>query len=104
MAAMQDMRAMHEKMMAAKSPAERQALMADHRKAMQEGMKAMQQMGSCCAGKRSSKSMATRMDMMTMMMDRQQMMGGMGMNGMMGRSSSAAPAPSTSTSPPPPKL
>lgn len=79
MAAMRDMQAMHGKMMAANTSAERQALMADHMKAMQEGMKAMQQMGSCCGRKGMSRSMATRMDTMTMM----QMMGGMGMNGMM---------------------
>ena len=107
MAAMRDMQVMHEKMMAAKTPAERQALMADHMKAMQEGMKAMQHMGARCGGKGSSKSMATRMDMMTMMMqmmmDRQQMMGGMGMHGMMRHSPAAAPASSAPHSPPTPK-
>ena len=87
MAALHDMRAMHEKIMSAKTPAERRALMADHLKAMQKGMSAMQQMGSCCGGKDSSKSMAMRMDMMTMMMqmmmDRQRMKAGMGMDRMM---------------------
>ena len=104
MSAMRDMQAMHEKMMAAKTPAERQALMADHMKAMQKGMKAMQHMGSCCAGKGSSKTMAMRMDMMTMMMqmmmDRQQMMGGTGMHGMMGHSRVAAPPGSSSAQKP----
>jgi hypothetical protein len=103
MAAMRDMRAMHEKMMAAKTPAERQALMADHMKAMQEGMKTMRHMGSCCGATGSLKSMSMRMDMMTMMlqmmMDRQQMMGGMGMQGMMGHSSSAAPGRAESRPP-----
>ena len=107
MAAMRDMQTMHEKMMAAKTPAERHALMADHMKAMREGMKAMEHMGSCCGGKGSSKSMAMRMDMMTMMMqmmmDRQQMMGGMGMHGMMRHSPAAAPASSAPHSPPTPK-
>ena len=42
---MQAMRAMHDKMMNAKTPAERQALMADHMKAMQEGMDMMKGMG-----------------------------------------------------------
>ena len=41
MKAMKDMR---QKMMAAKSPAERQALMADHMKAMQGGMAMMKEM------------------------------------------------------------
>ena len=38
---MQAMQAMHAKMMAAQSPVERQALMADHMKAMQDGMAMM---------------------------------------------------------------
>jgi hypothetical protein len=38
------MQEMHEKMMAARTPAERQALMADHMKAMQDGMAMMGQM------------------------------------------------------------
>jgi hypothetical protein len=99
MMAMKDMQAMHEKMMAAKTPAERQALMVDHMKAMQEGMQAMQQMGACCQGKGAS--MHQRIDMMTMMMqmmmDRQQMMGGTG--GMSKPAPTSPPAPSV----PPPK-
>lgn len=43
---MKTMQAMHEKMMAAKSPEERQALMADHMKAMQDGMAMMKGMGN----------------------------------------------------------
>ena len=47
--AMQDrmkaMREMHDKMMNAKTPAERQALMADHMKSMQDGMEMMKGMG-----------------------------------------------------------
>ena len=38
---MMDMRAMHDKMMSAKTPEERSALMADHMKAMQGGMAMM---------------------------------------------------------------
>ena len=49
MPAMQDrmkaMREMHDKMMNAKTPAERQALMADHMKSMQDGMEMMKGMG-----------------------------------------------------------
>lgn len=59
---------MHEKMMAAKTPAERQALMADHMKMMQAGMSMMGQ----------SKDIEQRMDMMQsmmqMMMDRMENM------------------------------
>ena len=40
---MQAMQAMHAKMMAAQTPAERQALMADHMKAMQDGMAMMKE-------------------------------------------------------------
>jgi hypothetical protein len=43
---MAQMREMHRKMMAAKTPQERQALMADHMKAMQGGMSMMCQMGA----------------------------------------------------------
>ncbi len=45
---MQAMRAMHDKMMNAKTPAEREALMADHMKSMQGGMAMMKSMG--CTG------------------------------------------------------
>jgi len=41
---MKAMREMHDKMMNAKTPEERNALMADHIKAMQEGMAAMRDM------------------------------------------------------------
>ena len=40
------MQAMHEKMMAAKTPEERNALMAEHMKSMQDGMKMMEGMSS----------------------------------------------------------
>jgi len=43
---MKAMQAMHEKMMAAKTPEERQALMDEHMKLMQDGMGMMQQMGA----------------------------------------------------------
>ena len=41
---MNTMREMHQKMMSAKTPAERQALMPDHMKAMQDGMTMMKEM------------------------------------------------------------
>jgi outer membrane murein-binding lipoprotein Lpp len=85
MKAMQDM---HQKMMAAKTPAERAALMKDHMKTMQEGMAMMGQMGggpmmgqkgggmpmqgggmsSTPGGPSMQKDMMRRMDMMEMMM------------------------------------
>lgn len=43
---MKTMREMHEKMMVAKTPDERKALMGDHMKAMQDGMAVMENMGS----------------------------------------------------------
>jgi hypothetical protein len=84
---MQQMQAMHGKMMAAKTPAERQALMAEHMKVMQQGMQMMQQRGAQSGnGGMSSQMMQMRMNMMTMMMqmmmDQQnigQNMGGMPM-------------------------
>ena len=67
---MKQMQEMHQKMMAAKTPEERQALMAEHMKAMQGGMSMMCEMG---AG--SNYMMKRCMDMkdmtMQMMMDRE---------------------------------
>jgi len=75
MSSMQHMKAMHEKMMAAKTPAERQALMDEDMKVMHEAMGAMHRMGG--DGKDTSKAVQMRMDMMTMMMqmmmDREEM-------------------------------
>ncbi len=80
---------MHQKMMAAKTPAERSGLMKDHMKAMQDGMAMMGQMGggmpmmgqkgggmpmqgsemsSMPGGAPMRKDMMQRMDMMEMMM------------------------------------
>jgi hypothetical protein len=81
---MMAMHAMHEKMMAAKTPEERNALMADHMKAMQDGMSMMGGMGANGKDKMKGrmpsdpvarqKMMEKRMDMMEsmmqMMMDR----------------------------------
>jgi hypothetical protein len=71
------LREMHERMMAARTPEERQALMAEHMKAMQDGMAMMGQMrgeGGEGAGGRAggmstcARMMGPRMDMMEMMM------------------------------------
>ena len=58
---------MHAKMMAAKTVEERQALMDDHMKAMQDGMAMMGQMKGKKGGM-SPEGLAKRMDMMEMMM------------------------------------
>lgn len=66
-AAMKSMQEMHARMMTAKTAEERQALMADHMKAMQDGMAMMGQMKGEKGGM-SPEAMAKRMDMMEMMM------------------------------------
>lgn len=69
---MKSMQEMHERMMAAKTPTERQALMADHMKAMQDGMAMMGQMkppaGQGPGMSMSPEMMGKRMDMVEMMM------------------------------------
>lgn len=78
-AQMKTMHEMHSKMMNARTPAERQALMADHMKAMQGGMGMMKDMSGMGA-KHDPKSMSPEMaehhkmmkqhmEMMKMMMD-----------------------------------
>ena len=72
---MKAMKDMQHKMMAAKTPAERQALMADHMKAMQDGMAMMKEkhgsmqgmpgMGAMGDGKGMHADMAKRHQMMT---------------------------------------
>lgn len=80
---MKTMHEMHDKMMNAKTPAERQALMAEHMKSMQEGMHMMKGMGGMGAmgggmgdGKAMPAGMAKhhqmmegRMEMMQLMME-----------------------------------
>jgi hypothetical protein len=63
------MREMHDRMMAAKTAEERQALMADHMTAMQDGMAMMKRMKGDQKGM-SSDALSKRMDMMEMMMQR----------------------------------
>lgn len=74
---MKSMQDMHDKMMAAKTPDERQPLMNEHMKTMQEGMSMMGQMsggkgapGPCggMAMDADQDVMSKRMDMMEMMM------------------------------------
>lgn len=65
---MRSMQEMHAKMMAAKTVEERQALMDDHMKAMQDGMAMMGQMKGKKGGM-SPEGLAKRMDMMEMMME-----------------------------------
>lgn len=77
-AQMKRMQQMHDRMAAARTPAERQALMAEHQKMMQEGMgmmSGMQRMPSPPAGSpEAQRMMEMRMQMMEsmmqMMMDR----------------------------------
>ena len=74
MGAMQEM---HDKMMAAKTPEERSALMADHMKTMQEGMgmmKGMGGMGGMAGAKRQPADMTQRQTMMEQRMDMMQTM------------------------------
>ena len=78
---MKAMREMHDKMMNAKTPAERQALMADHMKTMQDGMDMMKGMGGMGAmgagmgdGKGMPAEMAKRHQMMEGRMEMMQMM------------------------------
>jgi hypothetical protein len=74
MKAMQDM---HDKMMAAKTPEERNALMGEHMKTMQEGMgmmKGMGGMGGMAGPKSPPTSMTERQTMMEQRMDMMQTM------------------------------
>ena len=69
---MQTMQAMHEKMMAAKTPAERQALMAEHMAVMQDGMGMMGQMGR--GRMAATPDMGARQGMLEQRMDMMQSM------------------------------
>ncbi len=67
---MKAMREMHEKMMAAKTPEARAALMKDHMKTMQDGMAMMSRMKDGMGGdmRMTPQMMDKRMDMMETMM------------------------------------
>jgi hypothetical protein len=90
---MKAMQAMHEKMMAAKTPAERQALMAEHMKLMQDGMAMMKSMGGMSGmgamqgGKGMDADMGARQQMMEKRMDMMESM----MQMMMDRMPSGTP-------------
>ena len=74
---MKAMQEMHDKMMAAKTPEERNALMAEHMKTMQEGMsmmKGMGGMGGMAGAKSPPTSMTERQTMMEQRMDMMQTM------------------------------
>jgi hypothetical protein len=81
---MEAMRDMHAKMMNAKTPEARNALMADHMKTMKDGMSMMGNMGMDGMGKntKSPKDMATRQMMLEKRMDMMQGMMQMMMDGM----------------------
>ena len=74
---MRAMQAMHDKMMAAKTPEERDALMAEHMKTMQEGMgmmKGMGGMGGMASPKGPPTSMTERQSLLEQRMDMMQTM------------------------------
>ena len=71
---MKAMQEIHNKMMAAKTPEERNALMGEHMKTMQEGMSMMKGMGGMGGPKSPPTSMAERQTMMEQRMDMMQTM------------------------------
>ncbi len=69
---MENMRAMRDKMSSAQTPAERQALMDEHMKAMHDGMDSMKKMDGARAPvdfAQHQQQMEARMDMMQTMME-----------------------------------
>jgi TPP-dependent 2-oxoacid decarboxylase len=68
------MQEMHDKMMAAKTAEERNALMAEHMKTMQEGMGMMKGMGGMTGPKSPPTNMTERQTMMEQRMDMMQTM------------------------------
>ena len=68
------MQEMHDKMMAAKTPEERNALMTEHMKTMHDGMGMMKGMGGMAAAKSPPTDMAQRQAMMEQRMDMMQTM------------------------------
>ena len=71
---MKAMQEMHDKMMAAKTPEERNALMAEHMKTMQDGMGMMKGMGGTAGPKSPPTNMTERQTMMEQRMDMMQTM------------------------------
>ncbi len=68
------MQAMHNKMMAAKTPDERNALMAEHMKTMHDGMDMMKGAGGMAAPNKPPMDMTQRQNMMEQRMDMMQTM------------------------------
>ena len=68
------MQEMHDKMMAAKTPQERSALMTEHMKSMQEGMAMMKGMGGMGGPNSPATNMTERQTMMEQRMDMMQTM------------------------------
>ena len=71
---MKAMQEMHDKMMAAKTPEERSALMSEHMKTMQDGMAMMKGMGGMTGPKSPPTDMTHRQTMMEQRMDMMQTM------------------------------
>ena len=69
---MKAMQEMHDKMMAAKTPEERNALMGEHMKTMQEGMGMMKGMGGMTGPKSPPANMTERQTMMEQRMEMMQ--------------------------------
>ncbi len=68
------MQAMHDKMMAAKTPDERNALMGEHMKTMHDGMDMMKGAGGMSAPNKPPADMSQRQNMMEQRMDMMQTM------------------------------
>jgi len=68
------MQEMHDRMMAAKTPEERNTLMGEHMKTMQEGMSMMRGMGGMAGPKSPPTNMTERQTMMEQRMDMMQTM------------------------------
>ena len=85
---MKAMAEMHQKMIAAKTPEEKKALMAEHMSTMQEGMKMM---GGGMAGMQGNKPMAGNMGQHHQMMEKRMAM----MESMMQMMMDRMPAPAT---------
>ena len=71
---MKAMQEMHDRMMAAKTPEERNTLMGEHMKTMQEGMGMMKGMGGMAGAKSPPADMPQRQAMMEQRMDMMQTM------------------------------
>ena len=69
---MKAMQEMHDKVMAAKTPEERNALMTEHMKTMQDGMGMMKGMGGMTGPKSPPSSMSERLTMMEQRMEMMQ--------------------------------